>query len=82
MGVLFFGSLRWTVGRALSSGHPALWLLGSLLLRSSLVLAGFYAVGQGHWERLVLCTVGFALARLVVVAWCAPATQVEVPDAP
>jgi hypothetical protein len=32
----------------------------------SIALAGFYFVSGGHWERLLLCLVGFVIARLVV----------------
>ena len=27
---------------------------------------GFYFVGRGHWERLLVCLVGFVMARLIV----------------
>src|ERR1019366_4491667 len=52
LGVIFFGGLWWTVRQAVSSGHPARWFLGSGLLRTGIVLAGFYLVGGGHWQRL------------------------------
>jgi hypothetical protein len=29
------------------------------------VLAGFYFVGGGHWDRLAACFVGFAAARVI-----------------
>jgi hypothetical protein len=32
----------------------------------SIALAGFYFVSGGQWERLLLCLVGFVIARLVV----------------
>ena len=41
LGTVFFGGLWWTVRRGLSSGQPALWFLGSLLVRTSIVLAAF-----------------------------------------
>ena len=66
LGMIFFGGLWWTVRKGLSSQRPALWFFGSLLLRMSIVLAGLYFVGGGRWERLVLCLVGFVMARLVV----------------
>jgi len=66
LGAMFFGGLWWTVCKGASSPHPALWFFGSLLLRMSLALAGFYFVGRGHWERLVACLLGFVMARLVV----------------
>ena len=48
------------------AGQPALWFLGSLLLRMGIALAGFYFVAGGDWERLLPCLLGFVVARLVV----------------
>ena len=33
----------------------------------SIVLAGFYFVGRGHWERLLVCLLGFVIARFIVM---------------
>ena len=68
LGAIFFGGLWWTVRKGVSSSRPALWFLGSGLLRMSIVLAGFYFVSGGQWKRLVACLVGFVIAR-VVVTW-------------
>jgi F1F0 ATPase subunit 2 len=67
LGVIFFGGLWWTVRKGVSSPRPALWFLGSLLLRMSVTLAGFYFVSGGQWKRLVACLVGFVVARSVVM---------------
>ena len=67
LGVMFFGGLWWTVRRGVASERPAFWFFGSLLLRMSIALAGFYFVSGGHWERLLLCLVGFVVARLMVM---------------
>ena len=66
LGAMFFGGLWWTVRKGVSSKQPALWFFGSLLLRTSIALAGFYFVAGGHWERLLLCLLGFVMARLIV----------------
>jgi F1F0 ATPase subunit 2 len=66
LGALFFGGLWWTVRRSFSSQQPALWFLGSSLLRTILVLAGFYFIALDHWQRLVASLLGFAIARLMV----------------
>src|ERR1035437_9828967 len=66
LGAIFFGGLWWTVRKGVSSKQPALWFFGSLLLRMSIALAGFYFVGRGHWERLLLCLLGFVMARFIV----------------
>lgn len=65
LGGFFFGSLWWTVRRALSSQSSGLWHLGGLVVRMAVTMLGFYTVGAGHWERLVACLVGFIVARLV-----------------
>lgn len=67
LGAIFFGGLWWTVRKGVSSPRPALWFFGSLLVRSSIVLAGFYVVGSGHWERLAAALLGFIVARLLVM---------------
>jgi F1F0 ATPase subunit 2 len=65
LGAMFFGGLWWTVQKGVSSARPALWFFGSLLLRTSMTLVGFYMVSDGHWERLLVCLLGFTIARLI-----------------
>ncbi|MEP7366587.1 MAG: ATP synthase subunit I [Acidobacteriota bacterium] len=67
LGSVFFGGLWWTVRRGLSSKQPALWFFGSTLLRTAIVLAGFYLVSGGHWQRLVACLLGLVIARQLVI---------------
>lgn len=67
LGAIFFGGLWWTVQKGLSSRKPAFWFLGSLLIRTSTAIAGFYFVSDGHWERLLICLFGFFVMRQVVV---------------
>ncbi len=75
LGGIFFGGLWWTVEKVLAARWSALWLFGSLLLRMSVVLAGFYFVGRGHWERLLVCLLGFVIARLIVTLRLGAARQ-------
>ena len=70
LGAIFFGGLWWTIRKGVSSRQPAFWFFGSLILRMSIALAGFYFVSRGHWERLLPCLLGFVVARLVVT-WLA-----------
>jgi len=72
LGVMFFSGLWWTVRKGFSSKRPALWFFGSLLLRMSITLAGFYIVSGGHWERLLVCLLGFVVARLIVTRLTGP----------
>jgi F1F0 ATPase subunit 2 len=66
LGAFFFGGLWWTVIKGVLSESPSLWFFGSMLLRTSVTLAGFYFVGREDWQRWLLCLLGFILARLVV----------------
>ena len=66
LGAFFFGGLWWTVQKGLSSNHPALWFLGSTLMRTGLVLAGFFFVAGGDWKKLMVCLLGFFIARVVI----------------
>ncbi len=66
LGAVFFGGLWWTVHKGVSSKRPMLWFLGSLLLRTGIVLAGFYVVSGGHWGRLLACLLGFISVRFIV----------------
>ena len=75
LGAIFFGGLWWTVRKGVSSERPALWFLGSLLLRMSIALTGFYFVSGGHWERLLVCLLGFVIARLVVTRLTRPPAE-------
>jgi F1F0 ATPase subunit 2 len=72
LGAVFFGGLWWTVRQGVSSKQVALWFLGSLLLRMGVTLVGFYFVSSGHWQRLLLCLLGFVLARLIVTRLMRP----------
>ena len=75
LGTIFVGGLWWTVRKGVLLAQPALWFFGSLLLRTGVVLAGFYFVGRSDWKRLLACLLGFVVARVaftVAVAWLAP----------
>ncbi len=75
LGAVFFGGLWWTVVRGVSSPRPALWFIGSKLLRMGIALGGFYLVGGEHWQRWLLCLLGFVLARLAT--WRLARTPVQ-----
>ncbi|MHB1331997.1 MAG: N-ATPase subunit AtpR [Sulfuriferula sp.] len=67
LGGFFFGGLWWTVRRGVSSKRAALWFIGSMLLRTGVVLTGFYFVLGDNWHRLVAGLLGFVIARLIVM---------------
>lgn len=67
LGLFFFGGLWWTIRKGLTSKSPALWFLGSIVVRTAVVVAGFYFVSGGAWERILACLLGFIVARFVIV---------------
>lgn len=79
LGAFFFGGLWWTVNKGLASAHPALWFLGSLLLRMGVLLAGFALVAGADWRRWAICLLGTVVARAGVnrLTRKMPATPVE-----
>ena len=66
LGFLFFGGLWLTVRIGTDSKIPALWFFGSLALRLTLVLTGFYFIGVGSLLRLLICFLWFFIARFIV----------------
>ena len=69
LGAIFFGGLWWTVQKVVSSDRSTLWFFVSLLMRTSILLAGFYFIAHGHWERLLMCLLGFVVARPIVMGF-------------
>ena len=67
LGVFYFGGLWLTVRRVATDEQPALLLFVSFLVRSGVVLSGFYFVTDGRWERLVACLAGFLAARTLLI---------------
>ncbi len=67
LGILFFAGLWFTVKKAVFAKTPALWIFISFILRISITLLGFYVVGADHWQHLLLCLLGFIVARFAVI---------------
>lgn len=72
LGGIFFGGLWWTVRIGMTAKQPWLWFLGSMIVRMSVVMGGFYLIGGGQWPRLLSCLIGFIAARAVVVRFTRP----------
>ena len=66
LGMFFFGGLWFTVKKAVTAKIPAIWFFVSFFLRVSIVLIGFYYISSGSWQRLIVCVLGFIIARFVV----------------
>jgi F1F0 ATPase subunit 2 len=75
LGLFFFGGLWWTVHKGIAAKHIALWFFGSLLLRSGVVMLGFYLVMGDSWQRMLAGLLGFVIARVVVTRLTRMAAQ-------
>lgn len=67
LGAFFFGGLWFTVKKSVTSKRPALWIFISFFLRTGITLIGFYYIAAGSWQRLLICLLGFVIARFSVV---------------
>ncbi len=67
LGAFFFGGLWWTIKKGVSSAHPALFFIVSMIIRTGIILVGFYSVSCAHWERFLGCLIGFIIARIIVM---------------
>ena len=67
LGMIFFGGLWLTVKKALGTTYAALWFLGSSLIRTAIVLTGFYFAAHGSLLRLLVSVAGFVAARFLVL---------------
>jgi F1F0 ATPase subunit 2 len=66
LGAFFFGGLWWTVRKGIKSERVALWFFGSMLLRTGVVMLGFYLLLGDSWQRTLVALLGFFIARLIV----------------
>ncbi|ABB23928.1 MULTISPECIES: ATP synthase subunit I [Chlorobium/Pelodictyon group] len=65
LGSLFFGGLWLTVRRGLASPRPWLWFGLSSLLRTMLVLAGFWWLAGNDWRGFLAALLGFTAAKVL-----------------
>lgn len=67
LGAVFFGGLWLTVKMALGTTYTSLWFLGSSLIRTAIVLTGFYFMSQQGLLLLLTSVAGFFAARFLVL---------------
>jgi F1F0 ATPase subunit 2 len=80
LGAVFFGGLWWTVQRAVSARWVALWFFASLLLRTVILLGGFYLACSDDWQRWLAALLGFVVARLVITRLTSPQAEITEGD--
>ncbi len=72
LGALYFGGLWLTVRRLPEQSNPMLWLLASTMMRLALLIAFFYLVTQGAWDKLAACLLGFIATRAYLLRRARP----------
>lgn len=72
LGVLYFGGLWLTIQRMTRSQNPGFLLLVSFLLRSVLVIGGFYLISGGRLERLAAGMLAFFVTRFFFTKYLSP----------
>ena len=65
LGFFFFGGLWFTTRKSMASKTAVLWIIGSFIVRTGIILCGFYYVSNGKWNRLLICLLGFIIARIL-----------------
>ena len=67
LGTFYFGGLWLTVKRLPKVRRPALLSMCSFFGRLGIILFGFYLIMDGHWERMMVCMIGFLLMRGILI---------------
>lgn len=80
LGILFFGGLLVTVRKGLSSRRPWLWFLISMIVRTTLAIAGFLLIAGTDPIKFLCCAGGFTAARVVVVRLSRQNRGIRVPE--
>ncbi len=66
LGLFFFTGLWWTVRKLESAKSVALLFFSSMLLRTSVVILGFYFILGQDWQHLMVGLAGFIIARIII----------------
>lgn len=77
LGFIYLLGLWYTVRRQSTLKNPGLWLFVSVVGRLALLLAGFYLVMAGSWQRLLACFAGFMVVRVVMTRRLGPGPALQ-----
>jgi F1F0 ATPase subunit 2 len=66
LGVFYFNSLWKTVKKVTDEGRQGMFMITGYFIRTGIVLAGFYLIMSGRWERMVAALAGFIIAREIM----------------
>ncbi|ODS84146.1 MAG: hypothetical protein ABS46_04485 [Cytophagaceae bacterium SCN 52-12] len=79
-GILFFGGLWYTVRKGVRLRNPFFLFSGSFIIRTAVVMAVFYYISDGSWQRILICTAGFVAARFAVISFTGKPGPAESPS--
>ena len=77
LGAFYFVALWQTVRRLPQIQNRASLLAVSFILRLGVVLAVFYLLMDGHWERIAAAMIGFVLMRKILLHRLGPQKMAE-----
>ena len=66
-GIFYFQGLWWTLKGLPTKGGWTSRVLGSFVLRATVVVAVFYLLMANDWQRVLALTLGFLVARYMMV---------------
>ncbi len=67
LGVFFFGGLWLTVRRLEEFQHPVVVTLGSFIVRTAVVVGGFYLMLDRGWQGVAVGLLGFLIVRMILI---------------
>jgi F1F0 ATPase subunit 2 len=67
IGGIYFAGLWWTLRKSLGADASAALLPLSLVIRVAICLSGFYLIGAGDPIRILVCLLGFIVARFILL---------------
>lgn len=67
LGYIFFWGLWQTVNRIPSVDKPYLWMFSSFLIRTAIVILGFYLLLQYQWQFVAVALIGFVAIRMILL---------------
>jgi F1F0 ATPase subunit 2 len=72
LGILYFGGLWLTITKMQTLKNPGIFLTLSFILRTALVIGGFYLIADGKLERLAVAMLAFFVTRFVFIKYFSP----------
>jgi len=72
LGILYFGGLWLTINKMRTMKSPGIFLTASFIMRTVVVIGGFYLISDGKLERLAVAMLAFFVTRFVFIRYFQP----------